>query len=191
MDVISHGLWAAALGEKLRRRGLASKGQVIGAAALGLMPDLVALVPVSVWAIGSESAMDAIRAYIFAQPGTEPVMAPWAHLLEHHIHCSAHSVLVLGLMTLVGFWRVRWLVVPLAGWWLHVALDVPTHSSEYYAVTIFYPFSGWSFDGIAWTHPWVLGGNYLGLAAAYAWLFATRRRVPDHIEAANARTSRS
>jgi hypothetical protein len=149
---------------------------VASATAFGLMPDLVALVPVSVWAIGSHSAADAVRAYIFAQPGTEPVMAPWAHLLEHNIHCSAHSVLVLGLITLLSFWKFRWLLVPLIGWWLHVALDIPTHSREYYAVTVFYPISNWSFDGLAWTHPGVLVANYLALAVAYAWLFAMRPR---------------
>jgi hypothetical protein len=176
VDVISHGLWATALGETLRRRGLASKWQVAGAAAFGLMPDLVALIPVSVWAIGSESATEAIRAYIFAQPGTEPVMAPWAQLLEHNIHCSAHSVVVLALITLLSFWKFRRLLIPLAGWWLHVVLDIPTHSREYYAVTIFYPISTWSFDGIAWTDPGVLVTNYMALAVTYAWLFATRPR---------------
>ena len=104
-------------------------------------------------------------------------MAPWAHLLEHNLHCSAHSVLVLGLVTLVSAWRFRWFLVPLAGWWLHLALDVPTHSRDYYAVPVLYPLSEWSFDGIAWTHPAVLGLNYMGLALAYAWLFATRPRA--------------
>ena len=176
MDVLSHGLWATALGETLRRRGLATRGQVAGAAAFGLMPDLVALAPVSIWAIGAESSVDAVRAYIFAMPGTEPIMAPWAHMLEHHIHCSAHSLIVLGVVTLLSFWKFRWLRVPLVGWWLHIALDVPTHSQEYYAVTIFYPFTQWSFDGIAWTHPAVLGFNYFALAMVYGWLFLTRRR---------------
>ena len=176
MDVLSHGLWATAFGELLRRQGLATKPQVAGAAAFGLMPDLVALAPVSIWALGSESASGAIRAYIFAQPGSEPVMAPWAHWLEHNIHCSAHRVLVLGLVTLLSFWKFRWWLVPLMGWWLHLALDVPTHSREYYAVTIFYPLTEWSFDGIAWTHPAVIGANYVALAVAYGWLFATRAR---------------
>lgn len=149
---------------------------MVGAAAFALMPDVVALAPVSIWAVGSESAMGAIRAYVFAQPGTEPVMAPWARLLEHVIHCSAHSLLVLGLVSLFSFWKCRWLLVPLGGWWLHLALDVPTHSKEYYAVTILYPLSEWSFDGIAWTKPEVLWGNYLALAMTYGWLFATRSR---------------
>ena len=149
---------------------------MFGAAAFGLMPDVVALVPVSIWAAGSESLMGAIRAYVFAQPGTEPAMPPWALLLEHNIHCSAHSLLVLGLVSLFSLWKRRWLLVPLGGWWLHLALDVPTHSREYYAVTIFYPLSEWSFDGIAWTTPEVLAGNYLALAITYGCLFATRSR---------------
>ena len=176
MDVLSHGLWATALGETLRRRGLATRRQVLGASAFGLMPDLVALAPVSIWAIGAESSVDAVRAYIFATPGTEPAMAPWAHMLEHRIHCSAHSLIVLSLVTLLSFWKFRWLLVPLMGWWLHIALDVPTHSQEYYAVTLFYPLTRWSFDGVAWTHPAVLGLNYVALGIVYGWLFLTRHR---------------
>lgn len=177
MDVISHGLWATAVAEVLRRRGVVTTGQVAGTAAFGLMPDLMALVPVSIWAVGSESSIDAIRAYVFARPGSEPVMAPWAHILEHHIHCSAHSIIILSLITLLSFWRVRWMLVPLTGWWVHLALDVPTHSSEYYAVTVFYPLTEWSFDGIAWTHPAVLGMNYAALTLVYTWLFLTRKRL--------------
>lgn len=176
MDVFSHGLWASALAEMLRRPGLATRNQVAGAAAFGVMPDLVALAPVSIWALGTDSVSGAMRAYVLARPGTEPVMAPWAHLLEHNIHCSAHSVIVLGFITLLSFWKFRWWLVPLAGWWLHLSLDVPTHSREYYGVTIFYPLTEWSFDGIAWTHPVVLGANYVALALLYGWLFVTRAR---------------
>jgi hypothetical protein len=141
------------------------------------MPDLVALLPVTGWAVSSSKPLDSILAYVMALPGKEPEMDVWARLAEHHIHCSAHSLIVLSLVTLACW---RWLprVLPaLLGWWLHLLLDIPTHSREYYAVTILYPFTEWSFDGIAWTTPWVLAVNYFALLIAYATLYAKRARV--------------
>ena len=57
------------------------------------------------------------------------------------------------------------------GWWLHIAIDIPTHSAKYYAVPILYPFTNRGFDGLAWTTPWFLALNYLALAAVWIWLY--------------------
>lgn len=76
-----------------------------------------------------------------------------------------------------GAWRWhRPLLHALLGWWLHLALDIPTHSREYYAVTVLYPFSEWSFDGVAWPTPWLLGVDWVLLVAAWAALAFTSRR---------------
>ena len=50
MDVLSHALWAGAAAETLRRRSHFSRRDVILATAIGALPDLVGLVPVSIWA---------------------------------------------------------------------------------------------------------------------------------------------
>ena len=169
-------LWAGAAAESLRRSRRFTRGDVGGAAALGALPDLVSLVPVAAWAIGTSAPLRNMLDYVTAVPGTEPAMDTWARLAEHHIHCSAHSLVVLSVVTLIcGRW-LRVLLPALLGWWMHVLLDIPTHSEEYYAVTIFYPFTQWSFNGIAWTTPWVLAVNYAVLALAYTALFVTRPR---------------
>lgn len=53
-----------------------------------------------------------------------------------------------------------------------------THSADYYAVPVLYPFTERGFDGITWTTPWFMVANYLALAAVGAWLLASRR--PAH-----------
>ena len=177
MDVFSHALWAGAAAVALRRRRHDwSRGDVAAAMAFGAAPDLVGLLPVTAWAIGTASPSTAIREYVAAIPGTEPSMAPWARLAEHHLHCAAHSVLVAGLAALLAWrWRPR-LLRGFTGWWLHLGLDVPTHSEAFYAVTLFYPLTEWSFDGIAWTTPWLLGANWVALALTYAVLLRPRPR---------------
>ena len=175
MDVISHALWAGAAAELLHRRGVFSRRQVFVAAAFGAMPDLVGLVPVSASAAGSPDPWAAIVGYVTAIPSREPELEPWARELEHVLHCSAHSVLVLGCFALLAWrlWPKLW--AGILGWGLHIALDVPTHSASYYAVTPIYPISGWSFDGLAWaTTPAVLALNWALLAATYLALWLRR-----------------
>lgn len=86
-----------------------------------------------------------------------------------------YLVIVAGVVTALAYWKRPSLMLPLAAWWLHIALDVPTRSSDYYAVPLFCPLTLWGVDGVAWTEPWMLALNYLALAAAYLWLWRRRR----------------
>ena len=106
-----------------------------------------------------------------AVPGQEPWLPPWVQLGSHHLHCLMHSAPVAGLVTLI-VWAVRrafW--IPLIGWWLHIVIDVFTHSADYYAVPVLYPITMRGFDGEAWNTPWFMALNYLGLAAVWLWLW--------------------
>ena len=176
MDIVSHALWAGAAAEVIRRTRGSSAGAFATTVALGAAPDIGHLIPVLGWSLTQSEPAAVLHQYIAATPGTEPPM-PWlVRELSHHLHCLFHSIVVLSLLTLlVSRIRPGWTWI-LAGWWLHVVLDIPTHSSEYYGVPILYPFSEWSFDGVAWTTPWVLATNAAALAATYASLYATRRR---------------
>jgi len=100
-------------------------------------------------------------------------MPHWVMLGSHHLHCLLHSAIIAGAVTL-ALWRWRhrlWLL--LAGWWLHIAIDVFTHSAEFYPVPVLYPITYQGFDGIAWNTPWFMVVNYAALLIG--WL-ALRRR---------------
>jgi len=96
--------------------------------------------------------------------------------VAHHLHCFMHSVIVAGGLTALASLAFRHFPLALLGWWAHIALDVPTHSSDYYVVPILYPLTYRGISGIAWTAPWLLALNYGLLAAVYLWLFRTRGR---------------
>ena len=107
-------------------------------------------------------------------------VAPYATeavMVQHTIHCIAHSaVIAAGVTLLLWAWR-RALWLPLLGWWSHIVIDVFTHSADYYASPVLYPFTERGFDGIAWITPWFMALNYLALATAgIALLVSARRR---------------
>ena len=178
MDIVAHTLWAAAGATALHRRRPLSRSTVIAIVVLAALPDVLHLLPVAGWWLLADGSFAALRGYAVAVPGHEPALPPVVQLWSHNLHCVMHSAPMAALVT-GAVWAVRrtfW--IPLLGWWSHIVIDVFTHSADYYAVPVLYPFTQRGFDGIAWNTAWFMVLNYAALAAAGAWLL-TRRRRPD------------
>ena len=105
-------------------------------------------------------------------------MPGWVSCWSHNIHCLAHSAVIAAGVTLVLWaWR-RTLWLPLLGWWSHIVIDVFTHSADYYASPVLYPFTQRGFDGIAWITPWFMAVNYASLAGIGLWFLMSSSRRP-------------
>lgn len=104
-----------------------------------------------------------------------PEMVEW---VAHHLHCIFHSAVVASVVTLVicGLRRRFWW--PLLGWWLHIVIDVFTHSAEFFPSPVVYPLSYWGFDGIPWNTPWFFAVNYAALALTWWWLLKQQKHQP-------------
>ena len=177
MDILAHALWTGAAGLGMRRRGITVSRRTMAAmVGVSLLPDVLPLVPVLAASVSQPEPFAFLREWVMAKPGTEPSMPPLLAALSHHLHCTMHSIVVLAAVTALAAWRWRAALLPLAALWLHVLIDIPTHSSEYYPVTILYPLSNSAFDGVAWTEPWLIAANYAVLAAVYAWLLVRPHR---------------
>ena len=180
MDIVAHGWWvgvgmgvAALAGHAPPNRR--TVGLVLG---LSVAPDLVHLLPVAIGELQATGSVGTLSDYALALPGAEPPMSATVEWFSHHLHCILHSAVVAAAVTLalrvvLGRW---WL--PLLGWWSHIVIDVFTHSADYYAVPVLYPFTERGFDGIAWTTPWFMVLNYAGLVLVGIWLLV-RRRLPS------------
>ena len=176
MDIISHGLWAGAAGEWLRRGSNRTGKTVAWTVAFGVAPDLIWLVPVTAWSLFQPEPWRIVSEYIMATPANEPQLPAMVNAVTHHAHCFMHSAIIALLVTTLAWWLRPTLLIPLIGWWLHIAIDVPTHSSDYYAVPFLYPITYEGVDGVAWTTPWLLALNYAVLGLVY-WLLVRSRRV--------------
>lgn len=176
MDILAHSLWASVgVAALARRRPVAGRTAAL-TVGLAALPDVFQMLPVLAWWAFGDGSFAAVRDFATALPGQEPPMPAAVYFVSHHLHCLAHSGVVAGL---VGglVWRLRGaLWIPLLGWWSHVVIDVFTHSADFYASPVLYPFTERGFDGIAWNTPAFMAANYLALAAAAAWLWIGRRR---------------
>jgi len=177
VDIVAHTLWAAAGATVLHRRRRLKRPVVVATLVLAALPDVLHLLPIAGWWLFADRSFAASRGYAVAVPGQEPGLPPLVQLWSHHLHCVMHSAPIAALAT-GGMWAARrtsW--VPLLGWWSHIVIDVFTHSADFYAVPVLYPFTERGFDGIAWTTRWFMALNYLALSAVGAWLLAPRRRA--------------
>jgi hypothetical protein len=176
MDIVAHTLRAAAGVAVIHRRRPLPRGTVMITLALAALPDVIHLLPLAGWWLFGDGSFAALRAYAVAVPGQEPVLPQLVGLLSHHLHCVMHSAPIAAVATL-ALWVVRrTLWIPRLGWWSHIVIDVFTHSADYYAVPVLYPFTQRGFDGIACITPWFMVLNYSALAAVGFWLWVSRIR---------------
>ena len=176
MDILAHALWAS-IGVGVARRSVAvSRRDAALTVALAAAPDLLQLVPLAGWIAFGGGEWSVLTAYSLASPDTEPILPPTIALVTHHLHCATHSAMVAGVFTLVmGLLRHRFLL-PLAGWWSHIVIDVFTHSADFYPSPVLYPLTMRGFHGVAWNEPWFMALNYAALSAGAIWLVVSRRR---------------
>ncbi len=178
MDIVAHTLWAAVGVTALHRRRPLSKPTVIATLVLAALPDVLHLLPLVGWWLFADGSFAALSGYAVAVPGQEPGLPPLVQRWSHNLHCVMHSAPIAALVTGAVWAARRAFWIPLLGWWSHIVIDVFTHSADYYAVPVLYPFTERGFDGLAWTTPWFMALNYAGLAAVGVWLLMSRKR-PD------------
>lgn len=172
MDILAHSLWAGIGVACLSGRVPIPRRTAVATVTLAALPDLVQMLPLLAWALGSDGSFAALFDFAIAMPGKEPPMPLVVGTLSHHLHCGLHSAVSASVITLLLWLLTRSFWIPLAGWWSHIVIDFFTHSADYYPVPVLYPFSYWGFDGLAWNTPWFLALNYAALAcciAALAW----------------------
>ena len=176
MDILAHSLWVG-VGLACAGRRVAIRPRTAAATvALAALPDIVQFIPLLAWTLGGDGSIAAMFDFATASPGREPPMPLVVGTLSHHLHCGLHSVVSAGVVTLLLWLLTRSFWIPLAGWWSHIVIDFFTHSADYYPVPVFYPFTYWGFDGLAWNTPWFLALNYAALAVCITALALRRRR---------------
>ena len=135
MDTLAHGLWAYAVFNKKKYAWLG--------AFFGVLPDLLSFGILFVIGIATgtlhrgKPALESLPSWIFS-----------AYNMTHSLIVFAVVFLIVFLITKKWFW-------PMLGWWIHILIDIPTHSTSSFFPRLSYSFGKYRFDGISWG----LGGS--------------------------------
>ena len=177
MDVVAHALWAGAGLMLAQGRWAITPRTTTATVALAVAPDIPHLLPILGWAALGSGGAAAVSDYAIAAPGQEPALPPAVEWLSHNLHCITHSAIVAAVVTLLLWFWMKSLWIPMLGWWSHIVIDVFSHSADYYPSPVLWPFTRQGFDGVAWNTPVFMTLNYLALAGVYLWLILQRRRA--------------
>lgn len=154
MDIFSHGLYGGIAA------GRRSKKDYLWAFFFGMAPDLLAFGPF---------ILAAVLGFEFDLFGSANIRVSYN---------ATHSLIIYTIIfaSLWAFGRKRFAKLSLA-WPLHILVDIPTHSAEFYPTHFLWPISDFYVDGIAWAQPIIFIPNLIIIVALYAFWLLKRRRT--------------
>lgn len=171
MDIISHGLWTGALATAVSRKRKKPLSALF-AAFWGVLPDLFAFTIPFVWMIATATP--------FGRPDPEPPTPDGLFVwrLASSLYNLSHSAVVFAAVMAILYVltrRIRW---EMFGWFLHILIDIPTHSYRFFPTPFLWPVSTYKFNGFSWAEPWFMIANSIALVVAFSllWLSHTKRR---------------
>ncbi len=163
MDTLSHGLYG---GIAFGRR---SVKDYITAFLFGIGPDILSFGP---FFIGVFLGLEPWVSRGYEKP--DPVAIP---AYVHGLYSFTHSLLVYAILFVVLWWLGKKHFATLTlGWPLHILVDIPTHSGEFFPTPFLWPVSGFSVDGHPWSNPEIFIPNVVLLVGLYAYWYTKKKR---------------
>jgi len=157
VDTLAHGLWGGMIAGWRRKFGLAF--------LFGVCPDLLSF--------GLWIAVRIIDGRFRAGRPPLQTIPDWVYTAYDY----THSLMIIGLVWALLWWRCRELAVPFSAWIIHILVDIPTHSFAFFPTPFLFPISDFKVDGISWGQTWFMILNYsLLLVMALAFITARERR---------------
>jgi hypothetical protein len=171
VDILSHALWNTAI-FKVVNNLLKKKFSLLKAAFWGVFPDLFAFAIIFIWMNYNRLIGNSIQ---FSP--TEPFPESGTYLLNltSNLYNLSHSAIIFLITFLIIALIFRKPVYTMLGWLVHILIDIPTHSVEFYPTPFLWPFSSFKFNGIPWGTPWFFYTNWILLTVILLILF--RKKV--------------
>lgn len=178
MDILSHGLWAHIAAKGINRLRPALPLKMGWAVFWGVFPDFFAFtIPFVI--LFYRIIFGPLEWADWPRPVEEPAPGDALSIFRgtEILYSLSHSLVVFFVIFL-GIWLMRKKPVwELGAWFLHILLDIPTHTYKFYPTPLFWPFFNWKFNGFLWSEPWFLILNYTAIIIVY-WLLRKRDSRP-------------
>lgn len=174
MDILAHGLWAIiaakAANKKLQAAHAAAMPQlnVWRTAFWGIFPDLFAFTPIFVWILFQKISGNNLPPFSPSNANAyeNTAIGQFTHTLYH----ISHSIIAFAVVTGVVFLITRRIPWEMSGWLLHILIDIPTHSQAFFPTPIFWPVSGFTFNGFNWAATWFMILNYSAIVISFIFV---------------------
>ncbi len=177
MDIFAHGLWTGAAAKAANSNNSISRKikkplNIWRAIFWGVFPDLFAFTLPFVWLFGNV-IFGNLSFSDFPKPeNTEPFPRDTLPVfnLASRLYNFSHSLIVFFLIFTIVWIILRRPIWEMLGWFLHILIDIPTHSYRFFPTPFLWPVSQWKINGFSWATPWFLILNYAAIILAYWFL---------------------
>jgi len=163
MDTLSHALWGSIVFGRENRKNFWV------AFLFGAIPDLLSFGLLFVaMAIGIGAQLN------FSAGPPDPSLIPEYVSVMYNF---THSFIIFGLLFVLVWVIFKRPIYEMLAWPLHTAMDIFTHSREFFPTPFLWPISGYDVDGIPWSHPYIFLTNVVFLLILYGYYFGIRPRL--------------
>lgn len=174
MDTFSHGLWAGVIAKGVNNVQSRRRVNVWATMLWGVFPDLFSFSIPFLWLIfgvmfgGLELGEFGKNQPPIAEPlGRNTILI---YSLSGTLYNLSHSLVIFSLVFL-GVWAYfKQIRVELLGWFIHILMDIPTHTYAFFPTPVFWPIFDWKFSGFQWGQWWFIILNYTTLLFVYLWV---------------------
>lgn len=163
MDIFSHGLYGGVA------FGRSNKRDYIIAFLFGISPDLFSF---GLLFLASFLGIESIGSG-FQRPELDSI-PQFVHTMYDITHSLVMYSILFGGLWLAGKKRLARLSL---AWPLHILVDIPSHSTEFFPTPFLWPISDISFNGIPWSNPVIFIPNVLILIGLYLHWYLKKRKA--------------
>lgn len=164
MDVLTHGLWGAALAYPKYKH---QRKHLWIAFAFGVLPDLLAFVPATVYLFFHRTGFNP-ETY-----NTAGGVFAYARNAYEYTHSLVLFAVVFAAVIILRRGKIYW---PMLAWPLHILMDIPTHP-DFYSTPFLFPLSQYRFTGgLSWGNPFVFFPNWILLFITYGFILWDKRK---------------
>lgn len=162
MDILSHGLWGgAAFGRKTKKSFWLAFG-------FGVAPDLFSFgIFTAMNVLGFVSVPD----WSHGPPSNESIPS-----YVHSLYNLTHSLVIFSIIFLVVWALGKKPLYEMLAWPLHILLDIPTHSTRFFATPFLWPLTSYKIDGVPWSNPWIFFPDWILLFMVYGYLWYQKKK---------------
>lgn len=177
MDILAHTLWANAAARtannQLEKRGKQARVHALWMAFWGVFPDFFAFgIPFVISLYGIITGTVSLDTFSHHH-------LPRGFDIARTLYQYSHSLIIWALVFIITWIiskRPRW---ELLGWALHILIDIPSHSIEFFPTPFLFPISEYRFlYGISWANQWYMIINYSLLLIVFGrFLFKNKKII--------------
>lgn len=172
MDIFAHGLWAGAA-YKAAKKETNKSLRISFAVFFGIFPDLFAFAPAFIYllyqAIFLGEGFSSFRQHADIESSTVAHQVPLFDL-SNSLYNFSHSLIIFLAVFCLAWIFCRRPIWELGGWLMHILIDIPTHSYNFFPTPFLWPLSDFKINGISWGMHWFMILNYGSLLFLYVVL---------------------